>query len=154
MLQMSEVLDELDLKKYNTSEEGRLRLIPAMRNCRKAVLRGCSLSEFSCASLVSTLKSNPSHLRELDLSENKLWDSGVKLLCDFLEDPHCKLETLRLSWCWLSRISCASLASALKSNPSHLRELDLWGNNLWSSDVRLLSDLKESPTCRLETLRW
>ncbi|XP_040911053.1 protein NLRC3-like, partial [Toxotes jaculatrix] len=106
VLQMSEeVLDELDLNKYKTSEEGRQRLIPAVWNCRKALLRSCRLSELSCASLASALKSNPSHLRVLDLSNNKLQDSGVKLLCGFLESPHCRLETVRLSSCSLSEIS-------------------------------------------------
>ncbi|XP_029282089.1 ribonuclease inhibitor-like [Cottoperca gobio] len=93
MLQMSEeVLDELDLEKYNTSEEGRRRLIPAVRNCRKAVLYGCYISETECEVVASALKSNPSHLRELSITPLK---DSVKPLCAGLQSPNCRLETLR-----------------------------------------------------------
>ncbi|KAI4878376.1 hypothetical protein NFI96_005410 [Prochilodus magdalenae] len=52
--------------------------------------------EEGCAALASALKSNPTHLRELDLSLNNPGESGVKLLSDLLKDPHCKLEKLHV----------------------------------------------------------
>ncbi|XDV43686.1 hypothetical protein PO909_012124 [Leuciscus waleckii] len=95
MLQISEeVLDEFDLKKYNTSDEGRRRLIPAVVNCRKALLAGCNLTGRCCKILSSCIQSLNS-LRELDLSCNDLYDSGVKLLSDGMKSSHCQVEILR-----------------------------------------------------------
>uniref|UniRef100_A0A8C2EAV5 Uncharacterized protein n=1 Tax=Cyprinus carpio TaxID=7962 RepID=A0A8C2EAV5_CYPCA len=54
--------------------------------------------------------------------------------------------------CGVTDEGCAALASALRSNPSHLRELYLSVNNL--EDPGLLSDLKADPRYKLETLYY
>ncbi|KAK2836798.1 hypothetical protein Q7C36_014667, partial [Tachysurus vachellii] len=114
----------------------------------------CNLTEESCRVLSSVLSSNSSSLRELNLSNNKLQDSGVKLLSDGLKNPHCTLEKLRMWDCSITDKGCVALASALRSNSSsHLRELNLNYNNPGESGVKLLSDLLKDPHCKLETLQ-
>ncbi|XP_069017918.1 ribonuclease inhibitor-like [Embiotoca jacksoni] len=154
LLMSPEVQDELDMEKYNTSVEGRQLLVQAVRNCRKARFTDCGLSVTHLAVIASALKSNPSHLAELDLSGNHLQDSeAVKLLSAGLKSPNCRLETLRLKHCMLSDTDFDSLVSVLKSNPFHLKHLDLSGNNLQDSGVKKLCGFLESPHCSLETLR-
>ncbi|XP_058605687.1 NACHT, LRR and PYD domains-containing protein 3-like [Onychostoma macrolepis] len=153
MIQISEeVLDEFDLKKYNTSDEGKRRLIPAVVNCRKALLADCNLTVQCCESLSASLQSAKS-LRELDLSNNDLRDLGVKLLSDGLKSSRCKLNILRLTSCKLTGWCCKSLSSYLQSSNSSLRELDLSNNDLQDSGVKLLSGGLESSHCQLNILR-
>ncbi|KAL0153530.1 hypothetical protein M9458_051144 [Cirrhinus mrigala] len=179
MLQMSEeVLDELDSMKYNTSDEGRRRLIPAMISCRKAIFSGCNLTGQSCNMVSSALQSSNSVLRELDLSNNDMQDSGVMLLSDGLKSPNSwmdaeeidtdlvakkkygdildlRLLTLtreRLSGCMVTEEGCGYLSSALSSNPSHLRELDLSYNHPGQSGVQLLKHKLEDPNYSLQIL--
>ncbi|XP_052413758.1 NACHT, LRR and PYD domains-containing protein 3 isoform X2 [Carassius gibelio] len=157
LLTSEEELNEFHLDKFvkgiNNSENMKVlqKLLPVIRESRSVQLIYCGITDKGCAALASALRSNPSHLRELDLSENKLGDS-VKLLSDVLQNPHCKLEKLRLIYCGVTHEGCAALASALRSNPSHLKHLDLSWNKLGDS-VKLLSDVLQSPHCTLKKLR-
>ncbi|XP_034722249.1 NLR family CARD domain-containing protein 3-like [Etheostoma cragini] len=155
LLSSEEDLDVFDLKKYSASEEALLRLLPVVKASNKALLKDCNLSERSFEALSSVLssQSSESSLRELDLSNNNLQDSGVRHLSLGLESPHCRLEALRLSSCTLSKRTCKALSSVLSSQSSSLRELDLSNNYLRDSGVKHLSSGVKSPHCRLETLR-
>ncbi|XP_036420376.1 ribonuclease inhibitor-like isoform X2 [Colossoma macropomum] len=155
---ISSSLRELNLSDNKQLQDSGVKLLSAgLENphCKLETLRlcGCNLTEESCAALASALSLEKSSLRELDMSKNNLHDSGVKLLSVGLENPHCKLEILRLEWCSITVVGCAVLASSLKSMFSQLRELNLNCNKPGESGVKLLSVLLEDPHCKLEKLQ-
>ncbi|XP_061582570.1 NACHT, LRR and PYD domains-containing protein 4C-like [Cololabis saira] len=153
ILLSSEDLEVFDLNKYSASEEALRRLLPVVKASKKVLLRGCNLSEDICPLLSSVLSSQSSSLTELDLSNNRLQDSGLKKLCPGLESPHCHLESLRLNDCNLSGNICPLLSSVLSSQSSSLTELDLSNNHLQDSGLKKLCPGLESPHCHLESLR-
>uniref|UniRef100_A0A8C2K355 Uncharacterized protein n=1 Tax=Cyprinus carpio TaxID=7962 RepID=A0A8C2K355_CYPCA len=151
ILMSEEVLDELNINKYNIkSKEGRRRLVPAVRNCRKAVLTSCYLTDQHCEIVASALQSSNSPVRELDLSKNPLQHSGVKLLCAGLKSSN--FMFFRLVGCNLTYQQCEVVASALQSSNSPLKELDLSQNDLQDSGVKLLCVGLKSPNCQLNIL--
>ncbi|XP_031436781.1 NACHT, LRR and PYD domains-containing protein 3-like isoform X4 [Clupea harengus] len=154
MLQMSEEpLDELDLRQYNTTDEGRKRLVPAVRWCRRARLDCCKLTVKAYQTVVLSLQSLGSQLSELDLSYNSLQNSGLKLLAQGLLSPHCKLQTLSLVGCHFTELSSSTIASVLQSEHSALRELDLSDNELQDSGVEHLAAGLKSLNCKVHILR-
>uniref|UniRef100_A0A8C1MPV2 Uncharacterized protein n=1 Tax=Cyprinus carpio TaxID=7962 RepID=A0A8C1MPV2_CYPCA len=149
-------LRELDLSGNKIENKGVKHVSETLKDVRckleRLRLRYCYITDEGCSALTSALKSNPSHLRELDLSGNKIENKGVKHVSETLKDVRCKLERLRLRSCDIKADDCSALTSALKSNPSHLRELDLSRNKLGDSGVKHLSDLLKNPQFKLEKL--
>ncbi|KAK3548744.1 hypothetical protein QTP70_018780 [Hemibagrus guttatus] len=204
-------LKELNLSKNRIQDSGVKLLSEELKNklCKLDTLRlsDCSITEEGYSALSEALKS--SHLIELDLRGNDPGASGVKLLTDLLQDPDCKLNTLRLlkspdaeeAYTCLTKMfsknpllhteldlsnktpkdvkvkqlsallqdphyrlqkltlrnsmkgkSCTDLVSALCTNPSHIRELDLRWCELGDSGVEKLCDLLKKHECKLEKL--
>ncbi|XP_029604762.1 protein NLRC3-like [Salmo trutta] len=152
LLMSEEVLEEFDMKTYNTSEEGYQRLLPVVKTCKRALLASCKVTYKSCETLASALQKPNCPLRELDLSYNDLGDRGVELLCVGLTSPLCNIQTLVLGQCGLTEGCCSVLASVLSSPNSQLKQLELRDNDLQDSGVTLLSAGLEDPDCKLHIL--
>uniref|UniRef100_UPI0037E7763B NLR family CARD domain-containing protein 3-like isoform X2 n=1 Tax=Semicossyphus pulcher TaxID=241346 RepID=UPI0037E7763B len=132
----SSSLRELDLSNNNLQDSG-VKLLSAGLQSQHCTLQtlslsGCLITEEGCASLASALSSNPSHLRELDLSYNHPGEQGVKLLSAGLEDPHWRLDMLRVDHGGEQRLKPGLkkyfCELTLDSNTAH-RELQLSDNN-------------------------
>ncbi|XP_041636001.1 NACHT, LRR and PYD domains-containing protein 3-like [Cheilinus undulatus] len=147
-------LEILDLSINDLGDSGMRQLSDGLKspNCKlqRLILNECNITMEGCRSLAEALTSNPSHIRELDLSRNKFQDEGLQPLLGILD--RCFLETLRLAGCRFSEVGCAALASSLRSNPTHLKVLDLDRNQLKDNGFHSLSEFLTDSLCGLESL--
>ncbi|XP_051781032.1 NACHT, LRR and PYD domains-containing protein 3-like [Erpetoichthys calabaricus] len=149
-------LTELELG-WNKLEDAGVRLLcEGLKNksCKleKLCLRSCGLTSECCIHLSSALSVEHSSLIELELTNNKLEDSGVHLLCEGRKNLNGKLEKLRLNSCHLTSGCCEALSLALSAEHSQLTELQLNDNQLGDSGVLLLYEGLRNNNCKLEGL--
>ncbi|XP_053057499.1 NACHT, LRR and PYD domains-containing protein 12 isoform X2 [Acinonyx jubatus] len=132
-------------------------LCQALRNpcCKIKDLKlyRCLISPASCGALAAVL-STSQWLTDLEFRETKLEASALKLLCEGLKDPNCKLQKLKLCASFLpesSEVVCNYLASVLICNPN-LTELDLSENPLGDTGVKYLCEGLRHSNCKVEKL--
>ncbi|XP_065817449.1 NLR family CARD domain-containing protein 3-like isoform X3 [Labrus bergylta] len=143
-------LRELDLSNNNLQDSGVKLLSTGLKSplCRLDTLSlsGCLITEEGCASLASALSSSP--LTHLDLSYNHPGERGEKLLSAGLEDPHCRLETLRLDHSGLHRLKpgLRKYACELELDTNTVsRNLKLSDNNRKVTHVEELQSYPDHP---------
>ncbi|KAM6408009.1 NACHT, LRR and PYD domains-containing protein 3-like [Rhynochetos jubatus] len=115
-------------------------------------LQWCGLSDSCCLDLAALLAEHPS-LARLELGDGTLGDGGVRLLCEGLRQPSCRLRVLRLWYSRLTSACCEDLAVMLGTSPC-LEELDLsFSEGLRDAGVQLLCEGLQHCACQLRTLR-
>ncbi|XP_054828618.1 NACHT, LRR and PYD domains-containing protein 3-like [Eublepharis macularius] len=153
-LSTDQSLSELDLENNAIEDLGIKILSAGLRHpkCRleKLGLDRCEITSSGCGDLSSVLSTNQS-LKELYLGNNKLEDSGIRLLCDGLKNPHCKIQLIKLNGCKITNSSCGDLSSVLCTNQI-LKELDLGDNELEDSGISLLCEGLKNPHCKIQRI--
>ncbi|KAI4878861.1 hypothetical protein NFI96_012050, partial [Prochilodus magdalenae] len=149
---------EIDLENCHIPRKHLVWLYEGLKspNCRVEVLRTRHHYDGGKSDpLFSALLSNPSHLRELNLSiYYDVSDKTAECLAKILVDPGCRLEKLVLCNTKISAFSFKTLGTAICSSTCHLVELDL--SNCYSQDtdgaVLLLTKGLGDPCCCIRVL--
>ncbi|XP_072894830.1 NACHT, LRR and PYD domains-containing protein 3-like [Hemitrygon akajei] len=146
---------ELRLSFNELGDSGVKLVSAALRNpvgkIQKLGLYKVGLTDSGAEDLASALSTNPS-LTELNLGYNELGDSGVKQVSAALRNPECKIQKLGLCDVHLTDSGTEDLVSALSTNTS-LTELNLGGNDLGDSGVKLVSAALRNPECKIQKLQ-
>ncbi|KAL7858857.1 hypothetical protein AOLI_G00189590 [Acnodon oligacanthus] len=111
-------------------------------------LSGAKLSPVQWSAVAFVMLNSEEELDEFDLSK---FDPSEECLLRLLPIAKASRKVV-LCNCNLTEESCAALSSALSSNSSSLRELNLSNNKLQDSGVELLSAGLENPHCKLVIL--
>ncbi|XP_055972328.1 NACHT, LRR and PYD domains-containing protein 14 [Sorex fumeus] len=147
-------LIHLDLKGSDIRDSGVNSLCEALKhpqcNLQNLNLEYCNLSTI-CFLNISKALIGCQSLIYLNLSNNSLFDNGVKLLCDALRHPECFLERLSLESCGFTVAGCKDLSLALISN-KRLTHLCLADNFLGDEGIKFMSDALKEPQCKLQSL--
>ncbi|XP_024308630.1 NACHT, LRR and PYD domains-containing protein 3 isoform X4 [Homo sapiens] len=154
VLSTSQSLTELDLSDNSLGDPGMRVLCETLQhpgcNIRRLWLVNSGLTSVCCSALSSVLSTNQ-NLTHLYLRGNTLGDKGIKLLCEGLLHPDCKLQVLELDNCNLTSHCCWDLSTLLTSSQS-LRKLSLGNNDLGDLGVMMFCEVLKQQSCLLQNL--